>query len=188
MIGQTVFWFYPTHTTLQDKPCVAVHRSSEKVQVILGWSHTVTTVHVANPSCDPSISAQSHSWSHKQVLTVMNIICYSLVNKTSFLFKLFVLWVDVWCVDLRFVSSVLKYALQTSASTCLTNVLLTFTWICATNLVFVCCAGLVCFGFVFVFFLMPIHSALSSQNWKPTSSLLPTDTLLSFFCFHQTHH
>ena len=31
------------------------------------------------------------------------------------------------------------------------------------------------------------HSPLSSQNWKPTSSLLPTDLSLSFFCFHQTH-
>ena len=30
------------------------------------------------------------------------------------------------------------------------------------------------------------HS-LSSQNWKPTSSVLPTDLSLSFFCFHQTH-
>ena len=30
-------------------------------------------------------------------------------------------------------------------------------------------------------------SPLSSQNWKPTSSLLPTDLSLSFFCFHQTH-
>ena len=34
---------------------------------------------------------------------------------------------------------------------------------------------------------MPRHSPLSSQNWKPTSSLLPTDLLLPFFCFHQTH-
>ena len=34
---------------------------------------------------------------------------------------------------------------------------------------------------------MPSHSPLSSQNWKPTSSLLPTDLSLSFFCFHQTH-
>ena len=33
----------------------------------------------------------------------------------------------------------------------------------------------------------PGHSPLSSQNWKPTSSLLPTDLSLSFFCFHQTH-
>ena len=31
------------------------------------------------------------------------------------------------------------------------------------------------------------HSPLSSQNRKPTSSLLPTDLPLSFFCFHQTH-
>ena len=28
---------------------------------------------------------------------------------------------------------------------------------------------------------------LSSQNWKPTSSYLPTDLSFSFFCFHQTH-
>ena len=34
---------------------------------------------------------------------------------------------------------------------------------------------------------MPHHSSLSSQNLKPTSSLLPTDFSLSFFCFHQTH-
>ena len=33
----------------------------------------------------------------------------------------------------------------------------------------------------------PGHSPLSSQNWKPTSSLLPTDLSLYFFCFHQTH-
>ena len=31
---------------------------------------------------------------------------------------------------------------------------------------------------------MPRHSPLASQNWKPTSSLLPTDFSLSFFCFH----
>ena len=34
---------------------------------------------------------------------------------------------------------------------------------------------------------MPRHSPLSSQNWKPTSSLLPTDLLRSFSSFHQTH-
>ena len=34
---------------------------------------------------------------------------------------------------------------------------------------------------------MSCHSPLSNQNWKPTSSLLPTDFSLSFFCFHQTH-
>ena len=34
---------------------------------------------------------------------------------------------------------------------------------------------------------MPRHSPLSSQNWKPTSSLLPADLWLSFSCFHQTH-
>ena len=34
---------------------------------------------------------------------------------------------------------------------------------------------------------MPRHSPLSSQNWKPTSSLLPTDLSLSFLCFNQTH-
>ena len=34
---------------------------------------------------------------------------------------------------------------------------------------------------------MPRHSPLSIQNWKPTSSLLPPDFSLSFFCFHQAH-
>ena len=33
---------------------------------------------------------------------------------------------------------------------------------------------------------MPLHSPLSSQNWKPTSSLLPNDLSFSFFCSHQT--
>ena len=43
-------------------------------------------------------------------------------------------------------------------------------------------------GTLFVSLLgMPHHSPLSSQNWKPTSSLLPIDFSLSFFCFHQTH-
>ena len=34
---------------------------------------------------------------------------------------------------------------------------------------------------------MPRHSPLSSQNRKPTSSLLPTDFSLACFCFHQTY-